>query len=53
MRYRSDRKFTDYVHRNIANEFIYKRLKWNIIDNKSKQAIEDDIYEVIDYKAVD
>lgn len=53
MRYRSDRKFTDYVHRNIANEFIYKRLKWNIIDNKSKQAIEDDIYEGIDYKAVD
>ena len=53
MKYRSERKFTDYVHENIANEFIYKRLKWNIIEDKSNQAIENDIYEGIDYKAID
>ena len=51
--YNDDRKFTNYVHENIAKKQIYPKLNWIIQDINTIVAENVDINNSVDYFAID
>ena len=47
--YKTDRKFTDYVHENLALKLIYEPLSWRPIKLQQKLAQDLDMQKGIDY----
>jgi len=48
-KYKNDRTFTDYVHKNLALPLIYKPLKWEQVQLKKDYAQHIDMMDGIDY----